>query len=343
MEREVSIEGFACIGEERAPRPVSIIIRDGIIRSIDDVKNPINRWILPALFNAHTHIGDTVAMDTPCDGDLESLVTPPNGVKHQILRATERSTLISAMHATIGFMEKTGSAGFADFREGGADGVSALCEAARGFKTRPVIFGREGGELSADGFGISSVRDISNLDHAVEAARRAGKMIAIHAGERDADDIEGALAYNPDLLIHCTHARDRDLRQCADEDIPIAICPRSNWILGVTRSPNHPPVTRMIELGCRVFLGTDNAMFVQPDLWREMAFVSEITDLPARTILEMGIAGSSLTGTPYWIEEGEKASIIAINPQDSNLIYSRDPIRTLVSRCGISHLDRILF
>lgn len=343
MERETSIEGFALIGEELSLRPALIIIKDGVIRSIEEVRKPKKRWILPALFNAHTHIGDTVAMDTPVDGDLESIVTPPDGLKHQILRATERSTLISAMHATIGVMEKTGCAGFADFREGGVDGVSALREAAVGSTIRPVIFGRDGGELYSEGFGISSVRDISNLDYAVEAARRAGKMIAIHAGERDANDIEGALAYQPDLLIHCTHAHDRDLRQCADEDIPIAICPRSNWILGVTRSPNNPPVTKMIELGCRVFLGTDNAMFVQPDLWREMAFLSEITDLSARTILEMGIAGSSLSKTPYWIEEGKKAPIMTINPEDSNLIYSRDPIRTLVSRCGISHLDRILF
>lgn len=343
MENNASIEGFAFLGDELSLQPVRIDIEDGIIRSIEEVKNPRKRWILPALFNAHTHIGDTVAMDLPVDGDLESIVSPPDGLKHRILRATERDTLVSAMHATIGFMEQTGCAGFADFREGGVEGVDALREAADGMSTRPLIFGREGGELISDGYGISSVRDLHNLESDIETARRAGRRIAIHAGERDFEDIEGALAYNPDLLIHCTHARRKDLRRCADEGIPIAICPRSNWILGVTRSPDHPPVCEMIDLGCRVFLGTDNAMFVQPDLWREMAFLSEITTLSARTILEMGIGGSALTKDPYWIEEGKRASIIEINPERSNLICSRDPVRTVISRGGSCHLDRILF
>lgn len=343
METDASIEGFAFVGDELSLRPVRIEIADGLIRSIEEVKNPRKRWILPALFNAHTHIGDTVAMDLPVNGDLESIVSPPDGLKHRILRATERGALVSAMHATIGFMQQTGCAGFADFREGGVEGVDALREAANGMHTQPLIFGREGGELTSDGFGISSVRDIADLELGVEAARRAGCMIAIHAGERDYEDIEGALTYNPDLLIHCTHARRKDLRRCADEGIPIVICPRSNWILGATRSPDHPPVQEMIDLGCRVFLGTDNAMFVQPDLWREMAFLSEITTLSARTILEMGIAGSTLTKDPYWIEEGKRASIIEINPERSNLICSCDPFRTVISRGGSCHLDRILF
>ena len=341
--RETSIEGFAFVGEELSFQPVHIEIRDGIISSVEDVRNPKKRWILPALFNAHTHIGDTVAMDVPLEGDLGMIVSPPDGLKHRILRATERGTLISAMHATIRFMEQSGCAGFADFREGGVEGVEALREAAADCATQPVIFGREGGELRSEGYGISSVRDITDLEPGIEAARRAGHMIAIHAGERDADDIEGALTYEPDLLIHCTHARRKDLRRCADEGIPIAICPRSNWILGVTRSPDHPPVCEMIDLGCRVFLGTDNAMFVQPDLWREMAFLSVITDLSARTILEMAISGSSLTGDSYRIEEGTKASIIEIDPMRSNLDFSRDPVRTLVTRGCSCHLDRILF
>ncbi len=36
---------------------------------------------MPAFFNAHTHVGDTVAMDLPVTGALEELVTPPNGLK----------------------------------------------------------------------------------------------------------------------------------------------------------------------------------------------------------------------------------------------------------------------
>lgn len=343
MVQESSHEGIAFLGDDLEPSPVLIQIVDGIIKSIDEVKRPTDRWIVPTLFNAHTHIGDTVALDIAINGDLESIVTPPNGLKHQILRSTDQKTLIRAMHETILFMENSGCAGFADFREGGPDGVTALREAAHDTRSRPVIFGREGGELLADGFGISSVRDIPNLDHQVEEARRSGCLIGIHAGERDALDIEGALAYDPDLLIHCTHAREKDLRCCADREIPIVVCPRSNWMLGVTRSSSLPPIKRMTELGCTVYIGTDNAMFIQPDIWREMAFLSVITPLSARTLLKMGMAGSNLTGSPYWIEEGNPASVIEIDTTRSNLRYSHDLHRTLVSRIGSDLLDRILF
>ena len=343
MERETSFKGLAFLADDLEPSPVSIHIVDGIIRSIDETKGPEERWIIPTLFNAHTHIGDTVAMDTPINGDLASIVSPPNGLKHQILRSTDREILTRGMSATIKFMEGCGVAGFADFREGGQDGVTVLREAASVCRTRPFIFGREGGELSADGFGISSVRDIPNLDQQVEEAKRNDKLIGIHAGERDALDIEGALAYDPDLLIHLTHARERDLRQCADRGVPIVVCPRSNWMLGVTNSSKNPPIERMIELGCHVFIGTDNAMFIQPDLWREMAFLSVITSLSARSILKMGIAGSDLTKNPYWIKEGKRASIIEIDTMRSNIRYSKDHYRTLISRIGSEHLNRILF
>lgn len=343
MERESSHEGIVFLGEDLEPTPATILVEDGIIRKIEEENVPKQYWILPALFNAHTHIGDTVAMDIPIKGDLSAIVAPPDGIKHRILRATNKQILIAAMRATINFLQNTGCAGFADFREGGVFGVDALREAAEGARTRPLIFGRDGGELSADGFGISSVRDIEDLDRQVEEARRQGRMIAIHAGEQDDQDIEGALAYDPDLLIHCTHARDRDLRYCAEADIPIAICPGSNWILRVTGSPAFPPVKKMIDYGCRVFLGTDNTMFVQPDIWREMSFLSTISDIPAHTILQMGIAGSILTQTPYWIEEGNTASFIEIDSEQYNLRYSRDFHRTLVSRIGPCHIDRILF
>ena len=47
-------------------------------------------WICPALFNAHTHLGDTIAMDCGATGDLTALVTPPDGLKHRLLAQASR-------------------------------------------------------------------------------------------------------------------------------------------------------------------------------------------------------------------------------------------------------------
>ncbi|HUW86377.1 MAG TPA: amidohydrolase family protein, partial [Methanoregula sp.] len=266
------ISGQAFIGEELESRHVDIVIESGIITAIEENPKAPPVWICPAFFNAHTHLGDTIAMDCGVKGDLESLVTPPDGLKHRLLAAASRQDLVRGMHASILGMIAGGTAGCADFREGGVAGISAIREAAEGLSFRAVIFGRDGGEGVADGLGISSTRDIPQTDTLVADAHRAGKKIAVHAGERDAADVDEALALDPDLLIHCTHATKKQLRECADRQIPIAVCPRSNWTLGVSSSARHPPVRLMQDLGCTILLGTDNVMFVSPDLLSEMAF-----------------------------------------------------------------------
>ncbi|RXE55343.1 amidohydrolase [Methanoculleus taiwanensis] len=335
-----TVTGHALLGEELDEQCVSIIVEDGIIRAIESASRAPDFWIVPAFFNAHTHCGDTVAMDCPCSGSLADLVAPPNGLKHRILAKTPRPRLVEAMHASIQTMVRSGTRGFADFREGGADGVAALYEAAAGLPIAPVIFGREGGERDADGIGISSIRDVEDVERQVAEARRTGRRVAFHAGERDAGDVDEALAYDPDLLVHCTHATDAQLRDCADRAIPIAICPRSNWILGVAATPARPPVQRMLSLGCRVYLGTDNVMFVQPDMLQEMAFLSVVYNISAEEILRAAVAGSELTGRPYFIKEGDPAKITLINPAYGNFRFSENHLATLVRRADASAIEQ---
>jgi cytosine/adenosine deaminase-related metal-dependent hydrolase len=328
------VEGRALIGEELLEQDVAIFVERGVIRTIEDRPPGRLAWLCPALFNAHTHIGDSVAMDIPVSGSLEAMVTPPHGLKHRILEQTPEDELIRGMRATILSMAAAGTGGFADFREGGPEGVRALGEAAAGLPCHPVILGREGGELISDGAGVSSVRDTAGMEVLVEGVRKAGKMLAIHAGERDPDDIDSALSFDPDLLVHCTHATRTQLRQIAEKQTPIAVCARSNWIFGVTDTAKRPPVREMIDLGCRVVIGTDNSMIVQPDLWREMSFLSTVYGLDPDVILRAAVSGSALQGEPYFIREGAPARFLVIDPARSNLWLSRDLKRTLVTRAG---------
>ncbi|HMA05317.1 MAG TPA: amidohydrolase family protein [Methanomicrobiales archaeon] len=341
---DFQVSGHAIVGRDLDLRPVRITVEEGVIREIAEISSPPPVWICPALFNAHTHLGDTVGMDMPWSGPLEDLVTPPGGLKHRLLKTSPRRTLREGMRASIGVMVRSGTAGFADFREGGEAGVRDLRAAAEGLPCRPVIFGRDGGQGIAEGLGIPSVRDFSDAEAAVSAARREGKLVAFHAGERDPLDIDGALALEPDLLIHCTHAEDRHLREIADRDIPVAICPRSNWILGVSSSRDHPPLERMLTFGVTLLLGTDNAMFVQPDLWAEMAFASTVYPIHPREILAAAIRGSGRFLSGGFIEEGSPARFLVINPAGSNLSFSRDPVASLVRRTGPSDIrEKYLF
>jgi len=337
------ISGQALIGDELTLTPVDIIIENGHITAIEDNPRAPPCWICPGLFNAHTHLGDTIAMDCGGTGDLTALVTPPRGLKHRLLAAASPKELTGGMRASIRGMIAGGVAGCADFREGGVKGVTALKAAADGLSFSPVIFGRDGGENDADGLGISSVRDAKDTERLVREARRLGKKIAFHAGERDSEDVDAALAYEPDLIIHATHATKKQLRHCAELAIPIAVCPRSNWILGVTATAQNPPLRLMHELGCTLLLGTDNVMFVPPDMFSEMAFVSTVYGLESKTLLRAAIQGSELSGESFFIRTGARANLFIIDPLQSALQFSRDPVTSITKRVSCGHSVHNIF
>jgi cytosine/adenosine deaminase-related metal-dependent hydrolase len=337
------VSGYALLGDELTLTPVDIVIENGITTAIEDNPRVPEVWICPALFNTHTHLGDTIAMDCGSSGNLEALVTPPDGLKHRLLRAASRPELVGGMRASIRGMIAGGTGGCADFREGGVEGVLALHEAAAGLRFRPFVFGREGGEMVAGGLGISSTRDVVDTEQLVRDAKRADKKIAFHAGERDAEDIDAALAFEPDLLIHATHATKKQLRECAEREIPIAVCPRSNWTLRVASSRRHPPLALMEQLGCTFYLGTDNVMFVPPDLFSEMAFVSAIYGIASRTLLTSAIAGSVLSGESFFIRKGARTNLVVIDPSRSAMRFSRDPLTTLTKRVNQAAIGKNVF
>jgi cytosine/adenosine deaminase-related metal-dependent hydrolase len=326
------LSGQAFLDEELVLRPADIVIESGIITAIEERSTAPPVWICPGFFNAHTHLGDTVAMDCIQNGDLSALVTPPDGLKHRILASTSHKDLVAGMRASMKDMAAAGTFGCADFREGGIGGVRAFREAVSGLSFSSVIFGRDGGEAEAEGLGISSTRDADDVERLVAEARQRGKKVAFHAGERDGGDIEAALTFDPDLLIHMTHATKKQLRECAEKEIPVAICPRSNWILGVTATARYPPVKMMLDLGCTVFIGTDNAMFVPPDMFSEMAFAAAVYRMNPRILIRAAVGGSILTGSSFFIRKNSRATLFTVDPSHSGLVFSRDPASSIVKR-----------
>jgi len=334
------VSGQAFVGEDLELRQVDVVITNGIITAVEEKPKAPMVWICPAFFNAHTHLGDTIAMDCGRRGDLASLVTPPEGLKHRLLAAASPQDRVSGMRASIQGMLAGGTAGCADFREGGVQGVAELREASERLSFRPVIFGRDGGEAVAEGLGISSTRDIPDADTLAANAHRLGKKVALHAGERDATDVNEALALDPDLLVHCTHATKKQLRECADRQIPIVVCPRSNWTLGVTASERHPPLKMMQDLGCTILLGTDNVMFTAPDMFSEMDFTATVYGIEPGVLMHAAVQGSDLTGASFFIRKGVPANLFIIDPVRSSLHFSRDPVTSIIKRasfCQISH------
>ena len=234
--------------------------------------------VIPLLTNCHTHLGDAIAHGRTFDGDIESLVAPPNGLKFKIIHESTSDDLIKAMNSAIIQMLNTGTGSFIDFRECGLTGVNQLQRATNVLPINTFIMGRpEGLNYSKDelisllkevtGIGISSITDwnYDELEKLSKTTKQYGKSFALHASERIHENLDKILNLNPDFLVHMTCGTDSDFETLAELGIPIVVCPRSRIFFN-----NIPNIRKMLDKGVTLVLGSDNAMFNSPNLFEEL-------------------------------------------------------------------------
>lgn len=326
-------------GEEFQTIDGYISVRDGLIIEVGEgkVDSDMEGIICPTLVNAHSHIGDSAFKDPPF-APLEDLVGP-GGLKHRLLEATPREEVIKAMAESIRSMKETGTSAFADFREGGRLGVEMLLEALDGHHAISRILGRPDPDSfevhpACWGVGISSTRDHPSgwAEEVSENARRAGRKIAIHAGEASREDISEAIRLDPDMIVHLTQATPEDLREVAGLGASVVVCPRSNLVTGV----GLPPVRKMLELGISVGVGTDNVMLNSPNLFREMEILSKMHLLDDRQVFMMcTLIGAEILGIEKRvgsISVGKEARVMVIDGGSVNMRGSMDPLASVVRR-----------
>ncbi|MFD1640790.1 amidohydrolase family protein [Halohasta litorea] len=335
----MNVEGTILVGPEFEPVEGRVVVEDGEIQAIEEADTGSDSIVIPAFVNAHTHIGDSIAKEAGGGLSLDELVAPPDGLKHRLLRNTDRETKVDAMARTVTQMEETGTASFIEFREGGVEGVAMLQDALARRAVDPVILGREteAAMHESDGFGASGARD-GDFDQLRNATRRAGKLFGIHAGERDAADIHPALDLDPDFLVHLVHVEELHLDRIEDNEVPAVVCPRSNLVTNV----GVPPIRQLTER-TTVALGTDNVMTNSPSMFREMEFAAKLTDLPAETILRMATRnGAKIAGLNCGvIEEGRDAKLVVLDGDSDNLSYAKDVVRAVVRRAGHADIKRV--
>jgi len=335
----MNVEGTVLVGPEFRPVEGRVVVEDGKIQAIEETETGSDSIVIPAFVNAHTHIGDSIAKEAGGGLSLDELVAPPDGLKHRLLRNTDREMKVDAMARTVRQMEETGTASFIEFREGGVDGVTMLRDALERRQVDPVILGRETEAAmdESDGFGASGARD-GDFDQLRNATRRAGKLFGIHAGERDAADIHPALDLDPDFLVHLVHVEELHLDRIEDNEVPVVVCPRSNLVTNV----GVPPIRQLAER-TTVALGTDNVMTNSPSMFREMEFAAKLTDLPAETILRMATRnGAEIAGLNSGvIEEGRDAKLLVLDGDSDNLSYAKNVVRAVVRRAGHDDIKRV--
>jgi len=335
----MEIKGRIVAGEETRIVEGTVVVEDGEIAEIREEEVGSDDVVVPALVNAHTHVGDSIAKETGRGLPLDEVVAPPDSHKHRILRSTPREEKRSAMRATVERMRSEGVGAFGDFREGGIEGVEDLRAAAKDSPVREFVLGSGPPEVLdiADGYGASGARD-DDFGEEREEARRRGKTFGIHAGERDPDDIDGAFGYDPDFLVHMVHAREEDLDRLEETETPVVACPRCNLVIGVGK----PPVEELVD-ATTVALGTDNVMLNVPSLWREMEFVSKHYDIPDEEVLRMAtVNGARALGIEGGvIEEGAPARLVVLRG-DRSLAYTQDIVAGVVRRAGAGDVKDVV-
>lgn len=266
-------DGYMVICEEK--------IKDVVYGEVSKEAD-ITGTILPGLVDTHTHVADA-GLKLDRKYTLEELVAPPNGLKHRYLKEADFFEIHGEMSDYIMRLELSGVSRFIDFREGGIEGVKLL----KSISSRATVLGRPiSGEYDpneidsilyrADGIGLPSISDMDRayIDAVADHVKRKNKKLALHVSERIREDIDYVMSLQPDLIVHMVQATDSDLRRCADENVPVSVCPSSNLYFGMV-----PPVARMMDAGVDVCLGTDNAMlFPSADIFTEARVLSGLLE-----------------------------------------------------------------
>ncbi|MFB6084467.1 MAG: amidohydrolase family protein [Halorientalis sp.] len=340
MNERRTIEGRILTGKEFEAVEGRVIVADGRIVDVEEVPVESDDIVLPAFVNAHTHIGDSIAKEAGEGLSLDELVAPPDGLKHRLLRDASHEETVAAMERSLSFMQSGGTAACIEFREGGVEGVRAMAEAATGLDVEAVTLGREEIEAmeAADGFGASGARD-GEFGRERTATREAGKLFGIHAGERDPDDVNGALDLDPDFLVHMVHTEPIHLERVADKAVPIVVCPRSNLVTGV----GTPDIAELAD-HTTVALGTDNVMLNSPSMFREMEFAAKLSEVSARYVLKMATHhGAEIAGLNCGvIAEGYDARLVVLDGDSDNLTGYRNPVRAVVRRAGVADVRDVI-
>ncbi len=301
-------DGFLTIENDR-------IVEIGSGRQAEDLTGwDASRCVIaPAFLNAHTHVSDSFMKELAFGVSHWEAVMPPDGIRHRAFQQTPREVVKQGMRNTFEQMIECGITAFADFREGGTDGVQLLREAAAGLPIRALALGRfrgfpplpiaqverNEGHLTqameqeildtlevADGFSCVTANDLSDpaLEDLARVVRQTSRLLTLHVAESpEYRDISVRRTGKGDVERVLEHLRPDFVVHLTDATA------REIDLLAAARMPavccpriqgvmgnGFPRFDLMLERGMTVALGTDNVFLSSPDMLRELDYSSRV-------------------------------------------------------------------
>ncbi len=352
------------VGEGLEPALANVIIREGEIWRIDrglppkkgsciDVKGG---FVIPPFFNSHTHLGDAV-LGEGYVGKSQPQVVGEGGLKHRV-RELPKGEVRRAIQGAKRHMLRTGTLAHCDFREGGVEGIELLRGVESGWP-KSIVLGRPDGDpvdevvRISDGLGFADVGSAEKFRH---LKLPPGKHISMHVAElREAEEasrretgkteVQRALDLDPSFLVHGIWATREDYRTLARKRIPLVFCPRANQLLGC----GVPPLRMALEEDVRFFLGTDNVMVCDPDMFSELSAAWRILrcsdprageDEAKRILLSATVHPAQFFHAEWGaLEEGSAATFLVL--RGGNLKGTLSPVATILNRATAMNLWQI--
>ncbi len=330
--------------------------------------------VCPSFINAHMHIGDSIIKDEGYSLSLSEMVKPPNGVKHKALDNVDDEVLMSAMMDTMWEMVQNGITHFIDYREGGIDGVKLLKKASAKIPIKPIILGRDDSFYGvdpdlkkvkkavrkllriADGIAPSGFGEVTD-DVAriiVDECNKQDKISSIHVAESESNQLESfdkfdkteiARGVESDFnqLVHLTNPKFNDLDLVSKSNQNVVVCPRANATLNV----GVVPLNKMLDMGIKPLIGTDNVMLNSPNMFRELEFSLKLMSvyykdyLNPKQLLQMATTNVCCNKINNLVKKstisvGESAEFIVSNS------FSINPYLNMINRCESKNILYII-
>jgi len=331
---------------------VSLVFEGGRLVGIDEGWNGngirAHALAMPGLINGHVHLGDSVIPERWIDKELSEIVDPSKGLKLRALSKVDRKDIVDSMSRTIKIMKSFGIMGVADFREQGVKGVRMGLEAAKKARYQGYLpFGRVTKEEEllklvevSHGLGLPepSWPNKSLAKRAAAVFRSFGKPIGTHVAEvGGADELYEALELGVNFVVHGINLELEHFEELKRRNVAVVMCPRANMWFKM-----EPKIHLAIEAEAKLLLGTDNAAWTKPNLWREMELSALL--LKRRGIWDEDVAREILKAVTVnaqealkvpWkvaIEKGSDGPIILLDLNEIELNWTPNKYTAIVKR-----------